>query len=469
MMKEHRFCKERNESQNRRRKKTWGRGIFAAVLAAAALTAGCAFADAGTAAGTGSQESVRNEPAESSPQETAAVLPTETAEKEGRTTEEGDGGEADWRELETESGEPDHLHTYGEWTITEKATKWQAGTRERTCRECGHVEVRRIAAGHHEYDPQSGICLEEGCRDGDPDFFTEEWFFEGILRGHPDAPTARKLTLPGSVGDDPVEGIGYGAFAGCANLREVTILPGPETIYMSAFEDCTGLTQMKLPNSVRAIDDSVFAGCSGLETLTFGRNIKTFGYNSFSCCTSLTEITIPGSVIDITAGAFANCTSLAKVTLKSGSTHIDEYCFLNCTSLTSLQLPESIIYIGLGAFSGCTALESIGMPSKLETLDSEAFAGCSSLTSIQVPSGVELISYGVFRDCSALREVTLPKTIESIELEAFAGCGRLKEITIPSAVEYVDAEAFKGCRRLETLVYKGTEYEEVEALLEKLR
>lgn len=188
-------------------------GILAALSAVTLFAVGCQTAgvpespqtSAGTRNTTGSEERSTEETVleETSPEET--------------TMEENE--EEDWIDWETESRDPDHIHEYGEWTVTEDSTKYQPGSKERTCAVCGHVEVRRIAPGHHDYDPATGICREDGCQDGDPEFFTEEWFAEGVLLGHPDAKTAGELMLPGSVADEPVETIGISAFANCTNLK----------------------------------------------------------------------------------------------------------------------------------------------------------------------------------------------------------------------------------------------------------
>ncbi len=39
---------------------------------------------------------------------------------------------------------PSAGHSYGEWTVTMKATKVNEGSRERTCQECGHSETEKI-------------------------------------------------------------------------------------------------------------------------------------------------------------------------------------------------------------------------------------------------------------------------------------------------------------------------------------
>ncbi len=76
-----------------------------------------------------------------------------------------------------------------------------------------------------------------------------------------------------------------------ANISSSVIYKGTSytvtSIYGRAFEACTALTSVKIPNSVTNI-----------------------GYNAFRSCTSLTSIEIPSSITSIGDSAFEGCASL---------------------------------------------------------------------------------------------------------------------------------------------------------------
>lgn len=62
----------------------------------------------------------------------------------------------------------DHVHEYGEWTVTKEATCAEDGKQTRTC-ECGSTEEEAIpATGVHNYNDEPGIveptCVEDGAR-----------------------------------------------------------------------------------------------------------------------------------------------------------------------------------------------------------------------------------------------------------------------------------------------------------------
>ena len=62
--------------------------------------------------------------------------------------------------------------------------------------------------------------------------------------------------------------------------------------------------------SVINIDSEAFDGCSSLTSVSIPENVTSIGSDSFSNCTSLTSVSIPESVTSIGSGSFSNCTSL---------------------------------------------------------------------------------------------------------------------------------------------------------------
>ena len=84
--------------------------------------------------------------------------------------------------------------------------------------------------------------------------------------------------------------IGFRAFQKCTNLTNVTIPDGVTTIGDYAFSACTNLTNVIIPNSVITIGSSVFDWCTNLTNVTIPDGVTSIGYNAFNYCTSLTDI-----------------------------------------------------------------------------------------------------------------------------------------------------------------------------------
>jgi len=55
----------------------------------------------------------------------------------------------------------------------------------------------------------------------------------------------------------------------------------------SAFEDCTGLTEINIPDSVEKIEDYAFYGCSSLTKINIPERVA-IGENVFEGCKGLT-------------------------------------------------------------------------------------------------------------------------------------------------------------------------------------
>ena len=80
---------------------------------------------------------------------------------------------------------------------------------------------------------------------------------------------------------------------------------------------------------------------------------------AFENCSSLTSITIPESVTIIGSYAFRGCSSLTSITIPDSVTSIGDYAFWLCNSLANITIPESVTSLGESAFVGCLSLESV--------------------------------------------------------------------------------------------------------------
>ncbi len=121
------------------------------------------------------------------------------------------------------------------------------------------------------------------------------------------------VTYNGSIYS--VTTIGEDAFNNCSGLTSVTIPNSVTSIGSYAFAR-TGLTSVNIPNSVTEIGGyGAFIGCSGLTSVTIGNSVTTIGDFAFEDCTGLTSVTIPNSVTTIGNNAFKDCTGLTSVTL----------------------------------------------------------------------------------------------------------------------------------------------------------
>ena len=103
-----------------------------------------------------------------------------------------------------------------------------------------------------------------------------------------------------------IENIGYGAFEGCSELKEVYLPSSIEEIAPILFRGCSSLTKVLIPFGITKIGEGAFGGCESLKEIEFPSSIKAIEPGSFSAC-SLTSLEIPESVETIGENAFSWC------------------------------------------------------------------------------------------------------------------------------------------------------------------
>lgn len=73
---------------------------------------------------------------------------------------------------------------------------------------------------------------------------------------------------------------------------------------MSAFQGCSSLKSIIIPDSIIVIQSNVFSGCTSLSNVKLSENLQVIGEAAFGLC-PLNKVTIPASVTAISALAFS--------------------------------------------------------------------------------------------------------------------------------------------------------------------
>lgn len=146
-----------------------------------------------------------------------------------------------------------------------------------------------------------------------------------------------------------------------------------------AFKDCTGLTSVTIPSSVKIIGNYAFYGCINLVEVIISHGVTKIGNYAFYNCVKLIAITIPASVLIIGNYAFYGCILLVEVIISEGVTHIGKYAFGGCIKLISITIPASVIYLGDYAFCGCVCLVHVYILNGDLVITITVFDGCDRL------------------------------------------------------------------------------------------
>ena len=214
-------------------------------------------------------------------------------------------------------------------------------------------------------------------------------------------PAKGNLAIPSSLDEYPVTRIADDAFQDCSDLTSITIPDSVTYIEEQAFVGCTGLTNIhaSMGNSVYTSkagalftkDEKTLycypAGKTGVYFIPDG--VTNIGDCAFSSCSGLTGVTIPDSVTRIGGVAFANCSGLKNMTIPNSVTSIGPWAFYNCSGLKNLTIPDSVTSIANWAFVRCSGLTSMTIGNSVKGIGYEAFDDCSGLKTLYVPASWE--------------------------------------------------------------------------------
>ncbi len=317
---------------------------------------------------------------------------------------------------------------------------------------------------------------------------------------------------------DGLVGIGYEAFAGCADLAEIAFpdsvrVVGSNTILDTAYEDnpdnwsgymlycgkhmvqtdynlsgvaivdegtltlaadvfsnAYNIRVIYLPTDVVYIGDQAIRNNSELGCVAFAGSEEQ--WNAIGNLPKLTDIPVKFNArVDGDYTYNINDDQTSEVLCYDGYEEgtlvipdtfegapvvsIGNYAFAD-KYFTELVMPDTVKTIGNYAFYECTEMESIKLSAVLESIGDRAFYDVVTLQSLVLPDTVETIGENAFAACQGLESVVLSSSLKEIGDYAFNYCDLLTSIRVPEGVEVIGDGAFMDCRSLAEITLPST-------------
>lgn len=279
--------------------------------------------------------------------------------------------------------------------------------------------------------------------------------FSGLSAGRVVLPAGQRLTIADgafagsgirSIDLTQVDSAGYGAFATCTSLTEVTLTTA--RVGKDAFKGCTALARADV-SGLRSIPAGAFAGCTSLSEVSGTAGIGAVGDAAFQGCTSLREYDFGDAVSEIGARAF-EFSGLSSADLSGARSlrSIGERAFASCPALASARLPHSVTAIGDGAFFEDAALTDINLPSRITALPERVFKGARNLVEIHLTEDIATIGKFAMKDVTKVRTLRMPAALDSVGDFAMEGM---------TGLEAINAHALTAVPATGTDVWRGVD------------
>lgn len=234
-----------------------------------------------------------------------------------------------------------------------------------------------------------------------------------------------------------------------------TTIPGAKLTY--SFDEATGTLTVSGTGDMYDFRDTSLGTNKkapwtnikdSIKKVIINEGVTGIGQYAFYNCSNLTSVSLPSTVKEIrgygvTGGA-------------SGTNGLSYGAFRDCVSLTDINFPEGLQEIGTAAFRGCIALTKVTFPDSLTTFGTGAFVGCTGISEVTFGSGTTELSTECFYNCSNLATINWGPSINTVDEWAFYGT-KLTEVTLPEQITSVKARAFADCFHLyDAYIYNRT-------------
>ena len=146
-------------------------------------------------------------------------------------------------------------------------------------------------------------------------------------------------------------------------IESVIINEGVTSIGAYAFQNCTALTLVELPDSLEHLGDYTFENCDSLISLKLPLNTKTVGFGVFRGC-NIDSLYFEGTIndwlqLDLSSGGFLFYVDslyisgelIENLAIPDGVSSIQGWAFSQYSKIKTVVIPATVTTIGDGAFN----------------------------------------------------------------------------------------------------------------------
>ena len=303
--------------------------------------------------------------------------------------------------------------------------------------------------------------------------------------------------------------IGDFAFSG-TSITSLIIGEPLQEIGARAFQECWGLTELKIPGNVVSIGEQAFRSCPNIKQLIIedGEQLLNIYHSSFDFANNVISIGDP-----ITGVGYEDDSMLETLYIgrqyksedksTSGNNNGNFWSFKGYSRLNSLQFGGSLKEIMPRSFGSLPNLRSVTFPTGIEKVASEIFSRCPELSNIKIEpdennpiyfstnGDIGTSPFWYFKSAIIGRQIeadyplVLPNTIEDVVFNggfkemnnasaftgntnlkkvsfdcqlasicegAFHNCQSLEAINIPNTVNFIGSDAFRNCSSIRSII-----------------
>lgn len=317
------------------------------------------------------------------------------------------------------------------------------------------------------------------------------------------------LTISGNGEMDDVPDFRDNMFSGSPTpwdkdkVKHVVIDEGVTKIGAYVFSDHYYLMDIQIPKSVVSIGEGAFQYCTSLSSLILPENITSIP-KKMCTIADLRYIYIPASVKVIYNSAFyyndtlieveygGTKTQWKNVVIESGNDDLSEaymvykggstlstaqsgICGDNVTwklttdgtlKISGKGTMDSYIKpaeVGVNAenygngtdhpwYKYRSKIKKIIITSGVDTIGAYAFFDCFNCTSLEIQNGVKTIKEGAFAYIP-ISSLSLPNSVSTVEKYAFYNCSTLQKVKLSDGITVLNDGTFEYCRNLKSIVW----------------